>query len=117
MIPKGDTTCYDEKGIIIGYVANIPISFLIDSGAEVNTVNGEIFNKLVSNADCRRLLFQIKQGSDKPLKAYASPGNIVVAATFEAELIISDDRPSFIEKFYVVDNARPLLSRSTAIRY
>nr|XP_029728524.1 uncharacterized protein LOC115266431 [Aedes albopictus] len=46
VIPKGDTTCYDEKGIIIGYVANIPISFLIDSGAEVNTVNGEIFNKL-----------------------------------------------------------------------
>lgn len=61
-------------------------------------------------------MFQIKQGSDKFLKAYATPDNIDVSATFEAELVISDDRPCYMEKFYVVDKARPLLSISTAIR-
>lgn len=72
---------------------------------------------MIGDEDCRRLLYQIKDGSDKPLRAYASAGNIDVMATFEAELVISDDRPCYMEKFYVVDNARSLLSRCTAIRY
>lgn len=45
----------------------------------------------------------MKEGSDKPLKAYATPGKIKVIATFVAELFISKDRPCFIEKFYAIE--------------
>lgn len=38
-------------------------------------------------------------------------------ATFEAHLFISDDRPVFLEKFYVVKESKSLLSRQTATRY
>lgn len=44
-------------------------------------------------------------------------GQIQVLATFEAHLFISDDRPVYLEKFYVVKESRSLLSRPTATRY
>lgn len=90
--------------------------FLIDSGAEVNTVNVEVFNRLMNDEDSKKMVFHVSEGSDRPLRAYASSGNIDVAATFVAELLISEDRPCYMEKFYVVANARALLSRGTAIR-
>lgn len=51
------------------------------------------------------------------MKAYATPGEIKVVATFHAYLYISKDRPTLLEKFYVVEEVRALLSRSTACRY
>lgn len=43
--------------------------------------------------------------------------NIDVLATFSAELYITEDRPMFTEKFYVVDETRALLGYNTALRY
>ncbi|XP_062538077.1 uncharacterized protein K02A2.6-like [Armigeres subalbatus] len=63
-------------------------------------------------------MHNIREGSDRTLKAYALEGEITVLATFEAFLFISDDRPINLETFYVVKNAhRSLLGRSTALRY
>lgn len=63
-------------------------------------------------------MYNIKEGTDRSLKAYASKGELDVLATFEAFLFISDDRPVHLEKFYVVKDAnRSLLGRSTALRY
>lgn len=102
---------------IVGQVAGIPVNFLIDSGAEVNTVDKETFDKLMDKSDMERSVINISQGSDKPLKACASEGQIDVIATFVASLYISEDRSQFMEKLYTIRNGRPLLGRNTAIRY
>lgn len=51
------------------------------------------------------------------MKGYGSEKNIDVHATFSAELYITEDRPIFTEKFYVVDETRALLGYNTASRY
>lgn len=102
---------------IVGVVAGHPVDFLIDSGAEVNTVSDHVFDLLINDKRSNEALFDLKMGADKPLKAYASPGEILVTASFVAELFISEDRPRYLEKFYVIPNARSLLGRNTALRY
>ena len=125
---KSDVICIGRLGecsnrraanneIVVGIVAGVEIPFLIDSGADVNTVGGEVFDMLMSNDSSKLGLFCVKEGSDKPLKAYAAKEEIQVIATFVAELVISDDRPRLMEKFYAIRNARSLLGRTTAIRY
>ena len=102
---------------IVGYIAGLPVTFLIDSGAEVNTIDAKTFKLITNNEQLNSMIYSVTTGSEKQLKAYASEGEINVIATFVAELFISDDRPKFMETFYVINNARPLLSRSTAMRY
>lgn len=102
---------------IVGKVAGLPVIFLIDSGAEVNTVDRDTYDRLRNGGCPENVLIWISLGSDKPLRAYASQGQIAVIATFVANLFISDDRPHFMEKFYAVENGRSLLGRNTAIRY
>lgn len=106
-----------SSGIITAQIAGVEIPFLIDSGAEVNTVGSDTFERLQSDTLTKTQLFCIKQGSDRPLKAYAMTEEIQVVATFVAELFVSNDRPRYMEKFYAVKNARALLSRSTGLRY
>ncbi|XP_062541661.1 uncharacterized protein LOC134209670 [Armigeres subalbatus] len=52
-ISKKDCNC-----VIVGYIANCAISFLIDSGAEVNTIDSNTFN-LLKNATCHPDLFTV----------------------------------------------------------
>ncbi|XP_062533281.1 uncharacterized protein LOC134202254 [Armigeres subalbatus] len=106
---------FNGTEVIIGKIAGIEIPFLIDSGADVNTIGGDTFEELMRGESSQLLCVQ--RGTDKPLKAYASSDQIEVIATFVAELTISDDRPRYREKFYVIDQARALLGRDTAIRY
>ncbi|XP_062542435.1 uncharacterized protein LOC134210402 [Armigeres subalbatus] len=106
-----------EKGIglIVGKIAGVDVTFLIDSGADVNTIGADTFDILMNNNESRQKLCCIREGSDIPLKAYATSEEINVVATFETELAISEDRPQFMEKFYAIQNARALLGRNTAI--
>ena len=90
--------------------------FLIDSGAQVNTLTKESFKVLRETQKYKEGLFDIQE-PDRSLKAYASSGEIKVFCTFEAFLHISEDRPTLLEKFYVVDECRSLLGRQTATRY
>ncbi|XP_058814784.1 uncharacterized protein LOC131678576 isoform X2 [Topomyia yanbarensis] len=106
-----------NNGTIMAQVAGVQIPFLIDSGAEVNTVGSDTFDILLRDNSAKLELFCITKGSDKTLRAYAMLDEIEVVATFVAELIISDDRPRYMEKFYAVRNARALLGRSTSLRY
>lgn len=98
-------------------VAGMPCRFLIDSGAQVNTFTLDLFNALMANGEYGRRVFNIKQGSDRSLRGYASDGVIQVSATFEAQLFVSNDRPVLLEKFYVVRELQALLGRITASRY
>ncbi|XP_062541222.1 uncharacterized protein LOC134209257 [Armigeres subalbatus] len=78
-------------GIIVGRIAGVEVTFLIDSGADVNTVGAGTFEVLMNKAESRQELFCVQNGSDLPLKAYATSAEIRVLATFEAELVISED--------------------------
>lgn len=118
--PISINRCHDydtQGGTILGRIVNIPVPFLIDSGAEVNTVDGDTFHALMDDDFSKEQLYSVSQGTDKQLRAYATSGEIKVVATFVAELFISEDRPCFFEKFYVIKNAIPLLSKDTALRY
>ncbi|XP_055585407.1 uncharacterized protein LOC129738246 [Uranotaenia lowii] len=105
-----------KDGLIEAKIAGMKFSFLIDSGAQVNTVTKTMFNVLWENLEARNQLLNI-QKSDRPLKAYATAKEIEVLLTFEAPLFISIDRPIYIEKFFVVQANQPLLSRATSQRY
>lgn len=91
--------------------------FMIDSGAQVNTFTEKMFEELISHGSYSSGVLNVQYKSDKSLKAYATEDTINVLATFHAPLYISSDRPTFVEKFYVVKEARALLGRPTSSRY
>lgn len=107
----------ESTAYIDALVAKTPVKFFIDSGAQVNTVTKQDFERILSNSDSKDNILALKYSSDKRLKAYASDGEVKVVANFSAELIVSEDRPVSIEKFYVIDEVRSLLGFNTAIRY
>lgn len=108
----------DEKAAhVTAYVAGIKVPFFIDSGAQVNTITSESFNAILQNETSKKSLHELQYGSDKVLRAYATQGKIDVIATFSAELFVSDERPTTVEKFYVVRESRALLGFNTAVRY
>lgn len=98
-------------------MAGLKCHFLIDSGAQVNTFTEDMFRQIITDDKHRSSLINVKYETDRPLKAYASKGDIEVTATFHAYLFITDDRPILLEKFYVIKELRALLSRATASRY
>lgn len=106
-----------DDAIITATVSGMRCSFMIDSGAQVNTFTEQMFKELTTNAVYNSGILNVQHKSDRPLKAYATEGNINVLATFHAPLYVSEDRPTYIEKFYVVKEARALLGRPTASRY
>lgn len=106
-----------RDGIVTATVAGMACEFLIDSGAQVNTFTEDSFKRLMNDGRYNNDVFNVKSGSDRSLKAYATSKQIPVSATFEANLFITDDRPVYTEKFYVVNETKALLSRSTATRY
>lgn len=106
-----------DEGIVKATVAGLECEFLIDSGAQVNTMTDQRFAVLCGDERYRSELFNVRDSADHPLKAYATSGEIPVLATFEAFMHISDNRPTLLEKFYVVKEGRSLLGRATATRY
>lgn len=107
----------ERDAIISAKVAGVEISFFIDSGAQVNTITKHYFDEILANEVSAGQLRDLRFSTDKPLRAYASDVNIDVVAQFSAELYISEDRPVFMETFYVVDEIRALLGFNTATRY
>ncbi|XP_062707061.1 uncharacterized protein K02A2.6-like [Aedes albopictus] len=106
-----------DDGYIKAKVAGLICTFLIDSGALVNTFTEVMFQQLMSSPEFCAEVFNIQNSSDRPLKAYATDRGIQVLATFEAYLYIAENRPMLLEKFYVVRENQALLSRPTATRY
>lgn len=90
-----------ESGTIMATVAGMECEFLIDSGAQVNTLSEDCFSRLCAAGIYRDGVHNIQHGTDRALKPYASEGEIPVLGTFEAFLFISPDRPVFLEKFYI----------------
>lgn len=98
-------------------LAGIPFSFLIDSGAEVNTITTEMYEALLKNSQNRMVKWNM-ESDRRRLLAYGSSEPLPVAATFYTDLYINEWRPHGEEKFYVIKGSkRALLSRGTALRY
>lgn len=110
-------TSASDNAFIMAKVAGMSCRFLIDSGAQVNTFTEDMFSAMMMDQIHSKEVYNIKQESDRHLRGYASDSMIRVSATFEAYLYISEDRPIFLEKFYVVHDRQALLGRFTASRY
>lgn len=107
----------EDDAFVLTYLAGVRVIFFIDSGAQVNTIAKKIWDKMIQRKSAQKAFFDIRYSSDRTLHAYASQSAIKVIATFSAELYVSRDRPVYVEKFYVVDENRSLLSLNTAARY
>ncbi|XP_062542562.1 uncharacterized protein LOC134210534 [Armigeres subalbatus] len=106
-----------DEGVIQATVAGLKCEFLIDSGAQVSTITKQRYDDMQSNQQYKAELYNVQHSTVRPLKAYATDGEIPVISTFEAFMHISDDRPTLLEKFHVVKESRSLLGRATATRY
>lgn len=93
-----------------------PISFLIDSGADVNVVGGKDWLYLKRQFEAGTTKLEIVQASQKRLHAYASTEPMSIKC-FKCAIIevLDATKPFVVAVFHVIpDGARSLLGRSTA---
>lgn len=112
------STVCDNQAEINCEIAGFTVKTLIDSGSSVNTITEVEFALMMASSEHSKRMLNVKYKTEKALMAYAANAPLQVIAAFEADLWISANRPSAIEKFYVIKNAkRSLLSKDTAMRY
>ncbi|XP_055634193.1 uncharacterized protein K02A2.6-like [Toxorhynchites rutilus septentrionalis] len=107
---KEANTAHD--GTIVGFIDQLPVEFLIDSGASINTVTEQVWENLVaSNAR----LFKKKFKCDRQFTAYACQEPLQVLVIFEAWITINETKPKSYAEFFVIQGAqKSLLSKRTA---
>ncbi|XP_053698950.1 uncharacterized protein K02A2.6-like [Sabethes cyaneus] len=94
-----------------------PIRFLIDSGADVNTIGGDDWKRLKHELHTGTAnLKPIQLSSDNELRPYASNKSIGVTCAFRAKIeVVGWQKPVIDADFLVVsEGTRSLLGRSTA---
>lgn len=93
------------------------IRFLIDSGADVNTIGGDDWLDLKREFESGNAKLEpIQLSSSDGLRSYATSKPISVNCAFKAPIeVVGCRKPSVVAVFYVVDQgSRSLLGRSTA---
>ena len=101
-----------NDGLVVCMIDRLPVNFLIDSGAVINTVTQEVFDDLI---DGKANLFKKKFQCDRMFTAYASQKPLQVLAMFEACIWVNDSKPRSYAEFFVIEGAnKSLLSKSTA---
>lgn len=96
-----------------------PIIFLIDSGAEVDVLSEQDWEKLKTQYKKDEVvLYDIDNESKRKIMAYAGSSPLKILCTFSAWTEIKrEDKPRSFAKFFVIGGGgRSLLSRRTAIR-
>lgn len=94
-----------------------PIRFLIDSGADVNTIGGDDWKTLENEFQSGNAKLKLIQVSNEGgLQSYASSKPISVGCAFKAKIeVVGCHKPSVAAEFYVIgQGSRSLLGRSTA---
>lgn len=97
--------------------SSYPIRFLIDSGADVNTIGGDDWKRLKHEFHSGRAnLEPIQPSKGSDLRSYASSKSISVTCAFRADIEVEGcHKPLINAEFLVVDKGtRSLLGRSTA---
>ncbi|XP_058816278.1 uncharacterized protein K02A2.6-like [Topomyia yanbarensis] len=101
-----------NDGTITCKIDTLPVVFLIDSGAAINTVTESIWNELI---DSKAIIHKKKFQCDRQFTAYASNRPLRVMALFEGWISVSDDKPKNYAEFFVIEGAsKSLLSKATA---
>lgn len=102
----------DEDGVICCFLDHVPIRFMIDSGAPINTVTEEGW-QLIKERGAR--IFNVKTNCAREFKPYASCHPLTIICTFKAWITINDEKPkSFAEIFVVQGGKRSFLCKRTA---
>lgn len=113
----------DSDGIILASIGGVKVQMLIDSGATVNAVSLEVYQKLI---DSEALLFNLDFHPVREIRAYASDSALKILVRFQAKLMIlfssneneCEEDHSEVEEFYVIDKAvRCLLGKKTSLRH
>lgn len=98
--------------MIVCKIDCIPVEFLIDSGAAINTVTEQVWDTLAKN---EAAFFKKKFNCDRRITAYASQEPLEVLMIFEAWISVNDTKPKAYAEFFVIQGARKsLLSKRTA---
>ncbi|XP_035914863.1 uncharacterized protein K02A2.6-like [Anopheles stephensi] len=98
--------------MIVGHIDKIPVEFLIDSGAMINTITEKVWRKLIGS---RAKVFNMQFECDRQFNAYASKVPLEVVAGFEAWITINAAKPKVYTEFFVIKGAnRCLLCKKTA---
>lgn len=93
-------------------IDKFPVSFLIDSGASINTVTSDVWHTLQQNGT---QAYKQKFQCDRQIKAYASEIPLRVQLVFEAWISVNDTKPKSYAEFFVIEGANKcLLSKRTA---
>lgn len=93
-------------------IDSFPVTFLIDSGAAINTVSEQVWDNLASS---KAQIYNRKFYCDRKFTAYASQNPLRVHAVFEGWISVNENKPKCYAEFFVIEGAnKSLLSKSTA---
>lgn len=90
------------------------IRFLVDSGASVNTITPEYWERIKRN--CSRVIQDVVLEPEQILKGYACKEPLTLECSFRAYIAVCNGTKTTLTKFYVVKGTNtPLLSYQTSI--
>lgn len=93
-----------------------PTRFLIDSGADINVVCGNDWDRIEREFKSGMAELQMIDTINKGIHAYGSKASLSVERSFKAEIIVPDtNKPPIMATFHVIRKGlRSLLGRATA---
>ncbi|XP_058456358.1 uncharacterized protein LOC131433780 [Malaya genurostris] len=97
--------------------SSLPITFMIDSGSDVNIIGGSDWAKLKKQLQEKKIVLnRTKLPENRELHAYATKESISIRHAFMAQVeVVGMSKPTIPAEFMVVDKGRrSLLGRSTA---
>ncbi|XP_055623626.1 uncharacterized protein K02A2.6-like [Toxorhynchites rutilus septentrionalis] len=102
----------ENDGIITCKIDQHPVDFLIDSGAAINTITEQVWERLVN---VNATLFKKRFHCDRKYLAYATQEPLQVLVIFEAWISINESKPKSYAEFFVIEGSqKSLLSKRTA---
>lgn len=104
--------CKIDDGVITCKIDKYPVSFLIDSGAAINTITEQDW-KTLANSGAK--VYKKRYDCNRQFTAYACQEPLQVLMIFEAWISINETKPKCYAEFFVIQGAkRSLLSKRTA---
>ncbi|XP_058820776.1 uncharacterized protein LOC131682958 [Topomyia yanbarensis] len=101
-----------NDGMITCKIDQFPVVFLIDSGAAINTITEQDWQKLIKSG---AKIYKQRYDCDRQFTAYACQEPLKVLMIFEAWVSINECKPRSYAEFFVVQRAKKsLLCKRTA---
>ncbi|XP_055633437.1 uncharacterized protein K02A2.6-like [Toxorhynchites rutilus septentrionalis] len=102
----------ENDGNITCKIDQHPVDYLIDSGAAINTITEQVWERLVN---VNATLFKKRFHCDRKYLAYATQEPLQVLVIFEAWISINESKPKSYAEFFVIEGSqKSLLSKRTA---